>query len=304
MSQLIKLYAKIADQLPAETRSHAQLVLPAAALVAVQHDQAMSELTPEKKPVAAASLSAVAAELQKNYSDESETVSLTSYWPRNELDVVPAILYEYSNQSFGDIQRTVSDWPYDKKSFVLRSYVREPAPNKLALDSVLYSWDVLTEFEAIADLRAEAVNSLDWQPLSPRLGYDVPASIEQAGLSEDFERCFDLSLKLYSAMQTAGYSVEAQYATLFGHRVRAKVTASASDLVRLYKLTDSSTLHPTAHRLITVLLSTLDNVHPLLIAAIRPAQADATPALAKPVVSAPHPKRSAKRANTKPPLDK
>lgn len=308
MAQLLELYKKIAttlqDSSDPSKQGLARLALPVAALATVQDAPNVTELAPETKLAVQTTLAAITADLQKNYSDESEPMRLTSYWPRNELDIVPAILYEYSNQSFGDIQHTVSGWPYDKKSFVLRSYIQEPAANKRALESVLYSWDVLTEFNAIADLRTLQLAGLDWQPLSPRLGYDVPAPIEQAGLADDFERCFDLSLEMYSSLQSAGYDKEAQYATLLGHRVRAKITASARDMLNLRTYSAEMAAYSTVARLATGLVGQLAAVHPLIAAAMQPAKpvvAQAAPQLA---VSPARPKRTSKRASTKRPLDK
>lgn len=307
MTRLLKLHAHMAAKLQGGAQAGVirdlQLVLPAATIVTVTGDITAAEIAPAKQPTTQFTLAAVAAELHKNYSDESATLRLTNYWPRNELDIVPAILYEYSNQSFSDIQRIVAEWPYDKKSFVLRSYIEHPDLEARALKSVLYSWDVLAEFQAIVDLRSLAVTGLDWQPLSPRLGYDVPLLIEQAGLTDDFERCFDLSLELYSTLQAAGYAEEAQYAVLLGHRVRAKLTVSASDLLHLRALTADTTEHPAAGRLVTSLLSQVASAHPLVASALQPAKSAPAKA-AKPTSSASRPKPQPKRSGTKPPLDK
>ena len=299
MAQLLKLHAKIAGALGNDQL--ARLVLPAATIVTAAGKQEVQELASTDKQ---ATLAAVAAELQKNYSDESKPLNLTSYWPRNELDIVPAILYEYSNQSFDEIQRTVFGWPYDKKSFVLRSYVQEPAADKRALESVLYNWDVLTEFQTVAELRSLSLTGLDWQPLSPRLGYDIPTEIDKAGLADDFEQCFDLSLELYSTLQAAGHTQEAQYATLLGHRVRVILTTSADDLQRMYSYAAAPGASPVTKRLIAELIGQVASVHPLMAAALLPAQTELPKAAPKPAAPASQPKQTQKRASTKPPLDK
>ena len=84
--------------------------------------------------------------------------------------------------------------------------------------------------------RHRIVDDLEWQLLTPRYGYEIPHLIEDADLTEDFERCFDLSLGLYSHLQEAGYVIEAQYATLLGHRMRWKVTLNAREAFHLLEL--------------------------------------------------------------------
>lgn len=108
------------------------------------------------------------------------------------------------------------------------------------------------------------VDDLEWQLLSPRYGYEVPALVEEAGLTEMFEECFDISLKLYSDLQAAGYSAEAQYATLLGHKMRWKVTYNAREAFHLHELRTSPQGHPGYRKLVQDMHAKLCEVHPLL----------------------------------------
>ena len=71
------------------------------------------------------------------------------------------------------------------------------------------------------------VDDLEWQYITPRYGYEIPQLIEDAGLSEAFEACFDISLELFSYLQSAGYHNEAQYAALHG-----QIGSDSADSVR------------------------------------------------------------------------
>jgi len=108
------------------------------------------------------------------------------------------------------------------------------------------------------------VDDLEWQLLTPRYGYEVPALVEEAGLTDDFERCFDLSVMMYGMLQGAGYELDAQYATLLGHRMRWKVTYNAREAFHLHELRTSPQGHPGYRKLVQQMHEKLCEVHPML----------------------------------------
>ncbi len=154
----------------------------------------------------------------KHADASADPVTLVDFWPKNELLLVADMLYEHSNMPLEELQAAVSDWPYERKAEVFKAYMgerlnRRHRPGR-ALEKAHYSWDLVCDYGIFRDLqRHRMVDDMNWQLLTPRYGYDVPQLIEEAGLTDQFEACFDTSLKLYSALQKAGYKLEAQYAT-------------------------------------------------------------------------------------------
>jgi thymidylate synthase ThyX len=139
-----------------------------------------------------------------------------------------------------------------------------------ALEKAHYSWDLVCDYGIFRDLqRHRMVDDLQWQALTPRYGYDIPQLVEDAGLSEQFERCFDLSLELYSQLQAAGYALEAQYATLLGHRMRWKVTYNAREAFHFHELRTSPQGHPGYRKLVQQMHEKLAEVHPLMAAEMK-----------------------------------
>lgn len=209
------------------------------------------------------------AYLSANHADASAPVALTDYWPRNEISLVADMLYEYSDQPLEAIRNEVANWPYDKKLQVFRAYMgqrlnRRQRPGR-AIEKAHYSWDLVCDYGIFRDLqRHRIVDDLEWQALTPRHGYEVPKVIEDIGASDEFEQCFDLSLKLYSYLQAAGYTLEAQYATLLGHRMRWKVTYNAREAFHLHELRTSPQGHPGYRKLVQQMHRQLAEVHPLL----------------------------------------
>lgn len=212
--------------------------------------------------------------LSDNHAAQADPVQLTDVWPRNEFDLVPDMLYEYSSLPLQDIRSEVSTWSYNKKADVMEAYIgerlnRRHRPGR-ALEKAHYSWDLLCDYGSFRDLqRHRMVDDLEWQQLTPRYGYDVPEVVEEAGLSDKFEACFDLSLSLYSTLQAAGFALEAQYATLLGHRMRWKVTYNAREAFHLHELRTSPQGHPGYRKLVLQMHTKLTEVHPVLADAMK-----------------------------------
>jgi len=217
--------------------------------------QAVKKLTEEK--------------LSQNFSPETEAVRLLDIWPRNELDLVPHMLFEHSDLPISEIKKSIESWSYDEKSQAMHTYIgerlnRRHKPGR-ALEMAHYSWELVCDYGIFRDLqRHRMVDDMEWQALSPRYGYDVPELIEESGLGGDFEKCFDISYQLYSALQSSGYSLEAQYATLLGHKMRWKMTINAREAYHFVELRTTPQGHPGYRKLVKQMYDQIVNVHPLL----------------------------------------
>jgi thymidylate synthase ThyX len=224
--------------------------------------------------------------LTANHAPQAEDITLTDVWPRNELDIVADMLYEHSHLPLESIRQEVSGWSYAQKLEVFNAYIgerlnRRHRPGR-ALEKIHYSWDLICDYGIFRDLqRHRIVDDLEWQLLTPRYGYEIPAIVEQAGLAEPFLDCFDLSLELYSLLQGAGHELEAQYATLLGHKMRWKVTYNAREAFHLHELRTSPAGHPGYRKLVLQMHEQLVQVHPLLGEAMKFVNADEDPALTR-----------------------
>ena len=225
--------------------------------------------------------------LPSNHTNsENQPATLVDFWPKNELLLVPDMLYEHSSLSLDELQTEVNAWPYDKKVEVFKNYMgerlnRRHRPGR-AIEKAHYSWDLFCDYGIFRDLqRHRMVDDMNWQMLTPRYGYDVPALVEEAGLTEQFEACFDISLKLHSLLQSSGYELEAQYATLLGHKMRWKVTYNAREAFHLHELRTTPQGHPGYRKLVLEMHEKLAEVHPLMAEAMKFVNSDEDPALTR-----------------------
>jgi dTMP kinase len=213
--------------------------------------------------------------LSENYGgSDQQPIQLVDYWPRNELDLVADMLYEHSSLPLEQIRREVNAWSYEQKVEALQTYMgerlnRRHKPGR-ALEKAHYSWDLVSEWAVFKDLqRHRMVDDMEWQALTPRYGYDIPKLVEDAGMTDDFEKCFDLSLELYSYLQSKGHELEAQYAVLQGHKARWKVTYNAREAFHLHELRTSPQGHPAYRKFVKEMHEKVAEVHPLLAEAMK-----------------------------------
>lgn len=212
--------------------------------------------------------------LPGQYGQHEQPVSLTDIWPRNELDLLPDMLYEHSHLSLQEIKNEVSNWSYQQKTEVFNKYIgerlnRRHKPGR-ALEKAHYSWDLICDYGIFRDLqRHRMVDDLQWQSLTPRYGYEVPELVVEASLEDLFQDCFDISLQLHSQLVSAGYGLEAQYATLLGHRMRWKVTYNAREAFHLHELRTSPQGHPGYRKLVLDMHQKVAEQHPMLAEAMR-----------------------------------
>jgi dTMP kinase len=218
--------------------------------VACAYDQARDLLA---KQEAIALSDAALQTLPNPFGARSEPVRLVAAWPRNELDLLPAMLYETLDLPLHEVKSTVETWPYELKSQLFRAYL-QTYPNGKALASARYELDFLTAFSIVTELPQNVLTHVRLQTLTPRYGYDMPPEVEAAGLSDDYDAIFDQSLALHSALQARGYTTEAQYTTLLGHKQR---WSSVLDYPHVKTLTPTNAVRLLASSLV-------QETHPLL----------------------------------------
>lgn len=216
---------------------------------------------------------AVKQYLQDTYASAEGPVRLTSVTPRNEMELVADILYPEAGMSLQELRAAVSDWPYDHKLAVFEAYLGDRQSTQQLPDNILsnvrYNWDLLSDFDTCSTLlQSGLLQGAEWQQPTPRHGFSVPKIIEEAGLTELFEACFDRSLALYSTLQSAGFPLDAQYATLMGHKLRWRVSYDAALAFRLHEYYAAPQAHAGAQALIGAIHQRLAEVHPLLAEAM------------------------------------
>lgn len=211
--------------------------------------------------VAAAGVKAIAEEfLSQNHIGDQQPAQLTAVWPRNENDLIADMLYSHSSLPLRTIQDRITSWPMSRKLAVFEAYMSDPLPS-VVFEKAHYSWDIVSSYVTFLELQMQPSESLEVQTLTPRYGYDIPKLIEEVDLADTFEKCFDLSLELYSGLQRAGHYVEAQYAVLRGHNQRWKMTQNALQTISMHH---DKELSAEARKTTTQMAEKIAEVHPMI----------------------------------------
>ncbi len=212
--------------------------------------------------------------LKDSYGVTGEPVILTDYFPKNELDLIPDMLYENSSLPYNDIKVETNEWSYKKKSEIFNAYMGDRVNLQLipgrAIEKAHYSLDIVCDFSVFKELqRHRIVENLNIQELTPRYGYETPDLIDEAGLTDKYQECFSISLELFSILQGAGYNEEAQYATLLGHKLRWQLTYNAREAFHIHELHTNPQSNPETRKLVQKIHEKLLEVHPLIGGAMK-----------------------------------
>jgi dTMP kinase len=230
-----------------------------------QHSAPQNSATEFTTDLQCDSIDKIVASLPETHSGTPHEVQLISHWPKNEIHLLPDILYPYSALPYKELEQNIATWSIDKKYRALEAFTSSsPLKNTQAstlLSAVQYRWDIVCTYDTYYKLQTDySTTRISVQAATPRYGYEIPKIIEDAGAGDLFEACFDASLKLYSALQAAGYQSEASYATLLGHKNHCFVTFSASDLAGALKQSKTGEIA----ELINEMMGRVSEVHPLL----------------------------------------
>jgi thymidylate synthase ThyX len=228
----------------------------------------------------------VAKYLPGESKDFSNEVTLQWAFPADELELVPGILFEASELSEVEIKEAAAKMSVAQKEEIFMAYMgdrknRRHKPGR-ALEEAHYKWELVADYGTFRDLqRHRMVDDWEWQNLTTKYGYDVPALIAEAGFEKQFRECFVLSEQLFSAMRVAGFAEEAQYTTLLGHKLRYHFIMNARQAFHLLELRTSPQGHPGYRRICQEMHRQLAAVHPRLAKAMQYLNVNGDPALTR-----------------------
>ncbi|HEU5004721.1 MAG TPA: FAD-dependent thymidylate synthase [Candidatus Saccharimonadales bacterium] len=224
--------------------------------------------------------------LPKESKDFDSEVKLIDYWPKNESEIINHLLFAESNLSTAELEKAVRKLKKADKRRIFDTYMgkrlnRRHRPGR-ALEFPHYLWEVTADYGTFRDLqRHRVIDGFEWQDLSTAYGYEVPELVREAGLEQDFHKCFELSEELHQLMLQKKYVEEAQYATLFGHRMRYRFMLNARATFHFLELRSSPQGHPGYRRICMQMHEQLKKVHPMLASAMRFVNQDEDPKLTR-----------------------
>ncbi|GIU89208.1 MAG: thymidylate synthase [Acidimicrobiia bacterium] len=180
-----------------------------------------------------------------------DEVTLVDWDPDGELKVLAAICYPHTRLPEHQVLDRVARLPAEERVSLVRAYVGERSNRRhkpgRAFERTAYRFDVLGDYGAFRDLQRHRMLTIEWQELTPRHGYEVPAPVADAGLAGRFEEAMERSASLYHALAGA-FPAQASYAVSLAYRIRYVMQMNAREAMHLCELRSSAQGHPTYRR--------------------------------------------------------
>lgn len=181
-------------------------------------------------------------------SVQERYVRLIESDPHGELKVIAAAMYPHApsdDDSLLEVARRLSDSDCDR---LLAAYVgkrtnRRQKPGR-AFERTSYRFEVLVDYGAFRDLQRHRMLTLDWQPLSPYLGFEVPHEMEQLGGGDDWRRVMHDCAALYEDLRNTDLGHVGQYALPMAYHIRFYMQMNAREAMHLIELRTSHQGHP------------------------------------------------------------
>jgi len=199
--------------------------------------------------------SATAALVRSMIEDETpdprESVTLTSFDPDGEQRVLEAIVFASSTVSEAHAATVVAGLSEDQRAALLATYVGERGNRRhrpgRAFERTDYRFELVTDYGAFRDLQRHRLLTIEWQPLTVELGYDVPDIVREAGLAERYEESLSRSAALYHDL-VEQFPEQAQYAVALACRIRYVMQMNAREAMHLIELRSGPQGHPSYRR--------------------------------------------------------
>ncbi len=178
-------------------------------------------------------------------------VRLLGFDPDGELEVLAAICFPHSGLSETETIERVRRLSAEERRSLFDAYVgdrknRRHRPGR-AFERTDYRFELVTDYGAFRDLQRHRILTIEWQPLSTDLGYDLPELVVEAGESGPFVEAMERSRALHDAIASQ-FPAEAQYAVALAFRLRYVMQMNAREAVHLIELRSGTQGHPAYRR--------------------------------------------------------
>src|SRR4051794_38110393 len=103
-------------------------------------------------------------------------------------------------------------------------------------EALRYRFEIVSDYGAFRDLQRHRLLTVQWQPLTPDLGADVPEEVAAAGCGDLYAAALERSQAEYERLWSAGLTEAAPYALCLGYRIRYVLDLNAREAMHLIEL--------------------------------------------------------------------
>src|SRR5213078_1915184 len=110
----------------------------------------------------------------------------------SEDRLLAALLFEAASCSEDDALAAVRALPPDERAAMLAELVAERRNRRhrpgRGLEALRYRFEIVSDYGAFRDLQRHRMLTIQWQPLTPDLGAEVPDELDAAGVADAYRR--------------------------------------------------------------------------------------------------------------------
>jgi thymidylate synthase ThyX len=199
--------------------------------------------------------------------DVGPTVRLVR-WCGDELEALAAMLFEATVVGEEEALARAAALDDRERAEVFRLLCGERGNRRhrpgRGLETLHYRFEIVSDYGAFRDLQRHRMLTVQWQPLTPDLGAEVPEELYAAGVGDDYRRALERSAAAYDALADAGHGPAASYPVCLGFRIRYMLELNAREAMHLIELRSGREGHPTYRAVAHELHRLIGQVHPLV----------------------------------------
>jgi thymidylate synthase ThyX len=136
-------------------------------------------------------------------------------------------------------------------------------------EALRYRFEIVSDYGAFRDLQRHRMLTVQWQPLTPDLGAEIPEEVADAGCGDLYVRALDRSRAEYERLRDAGFPEAAPYALCLGYRIRYLLDLNAREAMHLTELRSAREGHASYRAVAQAMHSAIAELHPAVAAAMK-----------------------------------
>jgi thymidylate synthase ThyX len=201
----------------------------------------------------------------------------------DEDQLLAALLFEASACPEQSIREAVERLDDEQRAELLSDLVGERANRRhrpgRGLEALRYRFEIVADYGAFRDLQRHRMLTVQWQPLTPDLGAEIPDEVSAAGGGDDYRRALEVSRAEYERLHDSGLAAAAPYALCLAFRIRFILDLNAREAMQLIELRSGREGHPSYRAVAHEMHAQIASVHPMVAAAMRHVDTETEPRL-------------------------
>jgi thymidylate synthase ThyX len=190
-------------------------------------------------------------------------VALLRWDPDGEERIIAAALLPHTSARLEEVVTAVHALPEAQRDRLFAAALgvrgnRRHRPGR-GFEHTDYTFELVSDFGAFRDLQRHRMLTIQWQELTPALGYAIPPEVVAAGLEGRWRQVVERAEAAWAEIRP-DRPEQAQYLVTLAHRVRYVIKLNAREALHLIELRTSPQGHPSYRRICQEMLHQIDTV--------------------------------------------